>query len=335
MRIVMMGTGTFAEPTFQALLGSSHPVVGLVTQPDRIIGHERGSTRRAQHGMKEIALAHHIPVFQPESINTPEGIAKLRELQPDLLVVAAYGQILSRDVLSVPAHGGINVHASLLPKYRGAAPVAWAIYHGETHSGVSIIKMSIYLDAGEILAQEPLDIGAEETAGELETRLAGLGARLAVKVEDEIAAGTAHGVKQDKSQVTKAPKLTKEHGLIDWNRPARDVNNQIRAMLPWPTPYTFLHAPGRQPLRLIIPRVRAYEGSVEGPPEPGSVLGKPAEQGSLLIRAGGNSVVEIVELQPAGKRRMSAKEFQRGHPVHAGDYLGPENFCFPTTPHIQ
>ena len=167
MRLVMMGTGTFAEPTFEAVLGTSHQVVGLVTQPDRPTGKERGSTRQARRGMKEIAAERGIPVYQPESINTPEGVAQLKNWSPDLLVVAAYGQILSKDVLATAAHGGINVHASLLPKYRGAAPIAWAIFHGETRTGVSIIRMSIYLDAGAILAQEAIDIGPDETAGEL------------------------------------------------------------------------------------------------------------------------------------------------------------------------
>src|SRR5262249_3156036 len=145
MRLVMMGTGTFAEPTFRALLGSRHAVVGLVTQPDRPVGEARGSTRQTGTGMKAIAQAHGLPVYQPESINTPEGVARLREWLPDLLVVAAYGQILNNDVLSVPPRGGINVHASLLPKYRGAAPIAWAIYHGEKQTGVTIIKMSVAL----------------------------------------------------------------------------------------------------------------------------------------------------------------------------------------------
>src|SRR5947209_2152990 len=212
MRVVMMGTGLFAEPTFEALLASSHEVAGLVTQPDRAAGQERGSTRQTGRGMKNIALARNVPVAQPESVNTPEGVAALREMRPDLLVVAAYGQILSKDVLGVPPLGGINVHASLLPKYRGAAPIAWAIYHGETRTGVTIIKMSVYLDAGDILAQETIDIGPEETAGELEARLAPLGAKLALQVIDQIAAGTTDGAKQDKSLVTKAPKLTKEHG---------------------------------------------------------------------------------------------------------------------------
>src|SRR5471032_538137 len=154
MRIVMMGTGLFAEPTFEALLAAKLTVVGLVTQPDRAIGAERASTRQTGRGMKTIAAEQGVPVFQPEKINSAEGMAGLQELQPDLLVVAAYGQILSRDVLAIPAQGGINVHASLLPKYRGAAPVAWAIYHGETKTGVTIIRMSIALDAGDLLAQE-------------------------------------------------------------------------------------------------------------------------------------------------------------------------------------
>jgi methionyl-tRNA formyltransferase len=324
MRLVMMGTGTFAEPTFQTLLSGPHPVVGLVTQPDRVIGQERGSTRRAQHGMKQIALEHKIPVLQPLSINTPEGVESLRRLQPDLCVVAAYGQILSKDVLSVPSHGGINVHASLLPRYRGAAPIAWAIYHEEPRTGVTIIKMSIYLDAGEILAQEAIEIAPEETAGELEARLAPLGAQLATRVVGQIAAGTVQGVKQDKSQATRAPKLTKEHGLIDWSRPARGVCSQIRAMQPWPTAYSFLHEGDHPPQRVIITRAAALEASAGSPRQPGEVIVPSETRARVLVTAATGSVVEILELQPAGKRRMAAVEFLRGHPLRAGDRFGPE-----------
>ena len=153
-------TGTFAEPTFRTVLGSRHEVVGLVTQPDRPVGEARGSTRQVGEGMKPIAEQHGVPVFQPQSVNTPEGVAQLEEWRPDLLVVAAYGQILSNDVLSVPPQGGINVHASLLPKYRGAAPIAWAIYHGEKQTGVTIIKMSVHLDAGDMLAQQTVVFGS-------------------------------------------------------------------------------------------------------------------------------------------------------------------------------
>jgi methionyl-tRNA formyltransferase len=324
MRLVMMGTGTFAEPAFQALLAGSHPVVGLVTQPDRPAGQERGSTRQTGRGMKTLAVERGIPVLQPESINTPDAVAELRLLQPDLLVVAAYGQILSKDVLAVAPLGGINVHASLLPKYRGAAPVAWAIYHGETQTGVTIIRMSVYLDAGDILAQEMVAIGAEETAGELEARLAVIGGRLAVQVIEQLASGTVHGIKQDKTQASKAPKLTKEHGQIDWSRPAREVCDQIRAMQPWPTAYTYWHREGQAPLRWIIYKAAWREGTASKEVVPGQVIVQPQETSQLCIAAGSGSQVEILELQPAGKRRMAVVEFLRGHRLQAGDRLGAE-----------
>jgi methionyl-tRNA formyltransferase len=324
MRLVMMGTGTFAEPTFEALLSGPHPVVGLVTQPDRAVGQERGSTRQTGKGMKAIAQEKGIPVYQPESINTPEGVARLKEWQAELLVVAAYGQILSKDVLEAAPRGGINVHASLLPKYRGAAPVAWAIYHGETRTGVTIIRMTTGLDAGDMLAQEAIDILPDETAGELEARLAPLGAGLALRAIDEIVAGTAHGAKQDKSQVTKAPKLKKEDGLIDWTRSPEQIRNQIRAMQPWPTAYTFFHSAGKAPLRVIICRA-GHATSGDGTPVSG-----PEGPGLLFAGAGLHAgtgefqrLLEIVELQPASKKRMSAAEFLRGHPIKLGDHFGP------------
>jgi methionyl-tRNA formyltransferase len=214
------------------------------------------------------------------------------------------------------------VHASLLPKYRGAAPVAWAIYHGETQTGVSIIRMSVYLDAGEILAQEALDILPEETAGELESRLAPLGAGLALQVVDQIAAGTAKGSQQDKSLVTKAPKLTKEHGLIDWTRSATQVCNQIRAMQPWPTAYTFRHRSGQNSQRLILCRAISRDSALAAGSSAGQVLTIPNEPSRLLIAAGQGTAVEILELQPSGKRRMTSAEYLRGHPPLPADRLG-------------
>jgi methionyl-tRNA formyltransferase len=321
----MMGTGTFAEPTFHSLLASRHRVVGLVTQPDRAAGETRGSTRQTGAGMKAIAEQHGIPVYQPESINTPEGVARLKVWGPDLLVVAAYGQILNNDVLSTTPHGGINVHASLLPKYRGAAPVAWAIYHGEKQTGVTIIKMSVYLDAGDMLAHEAIDIGPEETAGELEARLAPLGGKLAVQVIDQIEAGTARGVRQDKSLVTKAPKLKKEDGLIDWSRTAEQVCNQIRAMQPWPTAYTFFHREGKTPVRVIVNKASPCPLAVmEG--LPGTlVLAAHIHPHLILVKTGDRFGVLIAELQPAGKRRMAAEEFLRGNRPQPGDRFGPES----------
>ncbi|MBL8794582.1 MAG: methionyl-tRNA formyltransferase [Planctomycetia bacterium] len=326
MRLVMMGTGTFAEPTLEALLHSSHQVVGLVTQPDRAVGAERGSTRQTGKGMKTIAQEKGVPIYQPESINTPEGVAQLQAWSPDLLVVAAYGQILKPDVLAAAKHGGINVHASLLPKYRGAAPIAWAIYQGETQTGVTIIQMTPQLDAGGMIGQVTVDIGAEETSGELEVRLAPLGAKLALESIEQIIAGTAKPMQQDKGQVTKAPKLKKEDGIIDWTRPAEQVCRQIRAMQPWPTAYTLLHRQGKEPVRIIVNRaVPLPTPEIVGWEAPtGAISVADGKNLKLVVWCGGSTQVEVLELQPAGKRRMAAVEFLRGSPPREGDRFGPE-----------
>jgi methionyl-tRNA formyltransferase len=335
MRILFMGTGEFAEPTFEALLAGRHEVVGLVTNPDRPSGREREMLRH----IKQLAVARGVPVFQPESVNTPEGVAGVQAFRPELLVVAAYGQILSNEVLKVAPRGGINVHASLLPKYRGAAPINWAIYHGETQTGVTIIRMSTKLDAGDMLAQEAVDILPDETAGELEARLAPLGAKLALQVIEQIAAGTTSGVKQDPALVTKAPKLKKEHGLIDWSRTAAQVCNQIRAMQPWPTAYTYWHRTDGDSVRLILKKVRVERwitvtesGSalvIEEPQTPGPpgmvveiVQGQAGMPDRLVVRTCRHDVA-IEWLQPAGKRVMTISEFLRGHRVRAGELFGP------------
>ncbi|MCU0703697.1 MAG: methionyl-tRNA formyltransferase [Fimbriiglobus sp.] len=322
MRIVMMGTGTFAEPTFEELLRAGENVVGLVTQPDRDSGNKRGSTRQTGKGMVAIAAGAGVPVIQPESINTPDGLAALRAFQPDLLVVAAYGQILKPEVIGAATHGAINVHASLLPKYRGASPIAHAILNGETRTGVTIINITPGLDAGDMLAQEAVDID-NETTGELEARLAPLGARLCLDVIQRIKAGPVSGTKQDPALVTKAPKLKKEHGLIDWTQPAEKIASHVRAMQPWPTAYTFFHRPGKEPMRVIVCRAGARSATDrEAASTPGELLAH-AERGRLIVRAGGVSVVEPMELQPAGKKRMTAEEFLRGYPIQHGYRFGP------------
>jgi methionyl-tRNA formyltransferase len=257
-----------------------------------------------------------VPVYQPDTINTREGVDQLKAWRPDLLVVAAYGQILKKEVLEAAPMGGINIHGSLLPKYRGAAPVAWAIYHGETRTGVTIIRMTTGLDAGDMLAQEAVDILPDETAGELEARLAPVGATLAVHMVRRLAAGPVPGAKQDLAKVTKAPKLKKEDGLIDWSKPAEQVVRQVRAMQPWPTAYTWLHHGGKS-LRITVQRVAIVNGPAA---DPGSVV---QDKARLLIAAGGGPV-EVLELQPAGKKRMTAAEFLRGHQLAPGDRFGPE-----------
>ena len=308
----MMGTGTFAEPTFQALIAAGERVVGLVTQPERDSGNKRGSTRQTGLGMASIAASAGIPVIQPESINTPDGVAALRAFEPDLLVVAAYGQILKPDVIAAPKLGAINVHASLLPKYRGASPIAHAIRAGETATGVTIIRISLGLDAGEMLRQEELAIHPDETTGELEARLAPLGARLCMDVIRAMKLGPVAGIPQDPALVTKAPKFKKEHGLIDWSMPATEIVNHIRAMQPWPTAYTYFLRPGHEPMRVIVSRAKALAGGAD---EPGTMLD------GLKIQTG-DELLQIGEVQPAGKKKMTAAEFLRGHPAKPGYRLG-------------
>lgn len=346
MRTVMMGTGTFAEPTFEALLVAfGSDVVGLVTQPERDAGNKRGSTRQTGKGMATIARSANVAVAQPESINTPEGLELLRAMKPDLLVVAAYGQILSKDVLSVPTYGTINVHASLLPKHRGAAPVAYAILGGEKQTGVTIIKVTPGLDSGDMILQAATDILPDDTTGTLELRLAAIGARLAVEAARKYAAGgPVEGTKQDPAQVTKAPKIKKEFGLIDWSKPAEYIERFVRAMQPWPTAYTFLRRPGKEPMRVIVNAVRVGETMREEDgelppggllfdsawgwkPNSGELLGMPnpdttAEE--LHVCCGGNTTLQILELQPSGKKRMPTKEFLRGHPLKIDASFGPE-----------
>ncbi len=333
MRIVMMGTGTFAEPTFEALLSAfGGDVVGLVTQPERDTGNKRGSTRQTGKGMANIAATAGVAITQPESINTPEGLEQLRALRPDLLVVAAYGQILSRDVLSTPTRGTINVHASLLPKYRGAAPVAYAILGGETQTGVTIIKVTPGLDSGEMILQESLDIAADDTTGTLEAKLATLGARMAVHaVRKYQSDGPVEGVKQDPTLVTKAPKIKKEFGLIDWTKPADYIERFVRAMQPWPTAYTFFHRPGKEPMRVIV---TLTEGSLvygmlsTAPDRPHGTLVANMPFGDrripLEVVCGHWSRLIVTELQPAGKKKMTADEFLRGYPIVDGMRFGPE-----------
>jgi methionyl-tRNA formyltransferase len=318
LRIVMLGTGTFAEPVFAALLTQPrHAVVGLVTQPDREVGALRGSTRQVGKGMKTIADEAGVPVIQPESINTPEGVAQIKAWDADLLVTAAYGQILKADVLNAARLGGINVHGSLLPKYRGAAPVAWAIWRGESETGVTIIRMTTGLDAGAMLAKEATPIGATETAGDVEARLATIGARLAVQVIDQLADGPLVGEPQDPAYVTKAPKLTKESGAIDWNKSAVEIERQIRALQPWPTAYTNLHRVGQSPQRVILFQSAATTGEAK---TPGTAW--PSADGKAIEVATGDGVLRILELQLAGKKRLSARDFLNGRLFRPGDRMG-------------
>lgn len=318
LRLVMMATGEFALPTFQELLRSSHVVPALVTQPDRTgKGHHRH-----ENPLKQAALEAGVEVFQPENANAAESLDRLREFGADLFVVAAYGQLLSADLLQIPPRGAINLHASLLPRYRGAAPIQYALWKGETETGVTIFQIEPRLDAGPVLGVVRTPIGARETSGELHDRLAQLSAPLTLQVLADMEQGTLRQTHQNPEGVTRAPRLKKEQGQIDWSRSGREVDWHVRAMQPWPMPFTFLHLPGRPVQRLLVLSV---DPAPEAPPE---VSGPPGSlhtpDGRRLFVKSGDGPVEILNLQPAGKRAMSADEFQRGTSI-AGGRLGSES----------
>lgn len=310
LRLVMMGTGQFALPTLRGLLDSKHFVAAVFTQPDRS---GRGHHRH-KNAVKEFALDREVPVFQPQSINSPDGLKTLRLLRPHLCVTAAYGQILSEKAIAVPRLGVVNVHASLLPKYRGAAPVAHAILQGEAKTGVTIFQIEPKLDAGPILGTAETEIGAKETAGELERRLSEMAVPLLLRVLDEIESGSAQPVLQDASMATPAPRLKKSTGAVDWTQSAEDIERHVRAMQPWPTAFTFLRQPGKRPRRLILLDVDPAHTHTTA--EPGTLT---VVDGSRLLAACGDGNLEIHALQPSGKCAMRAENFLRGYHVQSGD----------------
>jgi methionyl-tRNA formyltransferase len=313
----MLGTGDFAVPAFEHLCDTGRQVVALLTQPDRPQGRKQ---ELIPSRIKLAALARGIEVLQPEDVNTPESIEAIRALSPDLLVTAAYGQILSADLLAVPRLGGINLHGSVLPAYRGAAPVARAIERGETETGASVILMTPRIDAGGLIKVATTPIDPDETAGALENRIASLGAPLVVEAIADLEGGTARVVHQDRAKVTKAPKLRKEDGLIDWSRTARQIHDKVRAMQPWPTAYTLLHRashPDGEPQRIIIHSTRPLEFDSDVPP--GEAIEAPGEP--LLIAAGTGAIRPVI-VQIVGKKPMPLADFLRGYPIVPGDRFG-------------
>jgi methionyl-tRNA formyltransferase len=317
MRIVMLGTGSFAVPTLHAVAASRHDVLAVVTRPPTGRAATASPLQRAGESLG-------LEVWLPTTVNAPESQSRLALLAPDLLVVCDYGEILRSETLATARLGGINLHGSLLPKYRGAAPVQWAILRGETETGNSVIHMTPGLDAGPILAQQRTPIEPDEDAAQLESRLATMGADLVLQVIDSLESGTANPIEQDTHFASKAPRLKKEQGSIDWSRPAQEIKNQVRALKPWPRAYTFWHRPNADPLRLNIDHVAVVPtpstaGVASATPHPGEVL----DATTRLIIATADGALEILQLQPAGKRAMSASEFLRGYRVAPGDRLGP------------
>lgn len=266
--------------------------------------------------MQEAAEELGLPLWQPETVSDEAGCAKLQALSPDLLVVCDFGEILKPAALARARLGGINLHGSLLPKYRGAAPVQWAILNGDVETGNTVIQMTAGLDAGPCLGVDRVAIDPEETAGELEHRLAERGAVLVLSVVDELEAGTAKPQAQDRAAASRAPRLSKEDGAVDWSRPAAEIKNRVRALHPWPRAFTHWRRREGEPLRLILDKVAVAD--VDDPDPPGTIV----EVKPRLVVAAGAGQVEILQVQPAGKRTMAAGEFLRGYPLAAGDRLG-------------
>lgn len=316
MRLVMMGTGPFAVPTFRGLLETHHIAVALVTGPMK----RRGGKIIAVSPMRDVAHEQAISIFDPEDINTESSQAILSAYEADLLIVCDYGQILAASTLATARLGGINLHASLLPKYRGAAPINWAIYHGETETGVSVIHMTPRVDAGPVIAQGTTSIDEEETAADLEIRLAKIGAWFVRRAIDSLEAGVLEAFPQDPALASKAPRLKKTDGEIDWHRSATAIKNQVRALEPWPKTYTFWHRSDGQPLRMILGPAMVVNSSVATVP-PGTIL--EAENDRLVVAAG-EGAVALSGVQPAGKRYFPIAEFLRGYHIRRGDRLGAD-----------
>jgi methionyl-tRNA formyltransferase len=314
MRLIMLGTGPFAVPTLQALAASTHEIALVVTRPP--------SGRKAEASpLQQAADQVNLAVWSPSTVNSTESQFRLAALKPDLLVVCDYGEILRPETLATARLGGINLHGSLLPKYRGAAPVQWAILRGEAETGNSVIHMTPGLDAGPLLAQQRTPIDPEEDAAQLEHRLAQMGAGAVLEVVESLEAGTARPIEQDATLASKAPRLNKEQGAIDWSRPAQEIKNQVRALRPWPRAYTFWHRSGAAPMRLNIDKVAILPSEVaSASANPGSVL----QSSPRLLIATADTSLEILELQPAGKRSMPAADFLRGQRVNAGERFGAE-----------
>jgi methionyl-tRNA formyltransferase len=318
MKIVMFGTGDFALPTFLALIDAGHDLRALVTQPDRPQGRKQ---ELIPSPIKIAAQSAGIAVVQPEDVNAADSIGVIRAFGADLFVTAAYGQILSAELLGVTPMGGINLHGSILPKYRGAAPVARAIQNGETVAGVTVIRMTPRIDAGGMIAVASTPIGPDETAGELEDRLASIGAPLVLATIGQLAEGTATILPQSKQKVTRAPKLSKEDGRIgDWTRSATQICNLVRAMNPWPLAETYWHPSeiGRAPVRLIVHRAQVEDSSGT----PGTVLEAARDR---LVVAAGSGAVKLMMIQAPGKKAMTARDFLNGNRVQPGDVFGDEH----------
>jgi methionyl-tRNA formyltransferase len=310
-RVLFMGTPDFAVPSLRLLLEEKDQVevIGVVTQPDRPKGRKKVLTPPP---VKVEAIKHDLPVFQPQKLRSEEAIRQVLELQPDLIVTAAYGQILPEPVLNAPKYGCINVHASLLPKYRGGAPIHHAIINGEKETGVTIMYMVKALDAGDMLLQRAIPITSGDNVGTMHDKLANLGAELLKEVLPSILDGTVQAVPQDDEQATFAPNITREDEKIDWERTAQELDCQIRGLCPWPVAYTLWKG---KPFKIW----KASVVNEETQGEPGTVIRLDADG---IVVATGKGLLRLTEVQPSGKKPMPARQFINGRQMKAGDRFG-------------
>lgn len=307
MKLLIMGTGPFAVPSFQRLLKSDHEIACLITRPDKIA---RGRKKAPPNPMRDVACAAGVEVFSPDSVNSDEGLALLEKFSADLFIVCDYGQILSKAVLGKAKLGGINLHGSLLPKYRGAAPINWALLNGDTVAGITVIHMTPRLDGGPMLCQRSLDVGDDEDAVQLESRLSQLGVEAmvdSINLLEDWDGEAMIGEMQEKELVTKAPRLKKSDGAIDWTNSAQGIFNQVRALKPWPGTYTNLLREGKEPMRVIVREVALRDSTARADPGAGQ-----ATEDGIVVQCG-QGAVAVTRVQPAGKREMDSAEFVRGY----------------------
>jgi methionyl-tRNA formyltransferase len=309
MRILFMGSGSFAIPSLEALLAAGHEVVGVVTQPDK----EKGRGRElAAPPVKPVALARGLTVLQPRRIKLPEAQDELRPLAPDFSVVVAYGQILPRTVIDIPRHGTVNVHGSLLPKYRGAAPVQWAIVNGEAETGVTTMMIDEGLDTGPMLLARSTPIGPADTSPELEARLSHIGAELLLETIDGLVHGTVVPQPQDHARATLAPIIEKEQGRIDWSASASAIDCRVRGFFPWPgTTTTF----SGRPLKLL--RVAPLPDRADA--APGTIVA--VDRDGLVVACGDGTRLRVLEVQPESRKAMPASAFAAGARLVSGTRL--------------
>lgn len=313
MKILFMGTPTFAVPSLTKLVESRYNVVGVFSQPDRPAGR---SHKLTPPPVKQLALMHHLPVYSPQNIRADEIRETIARNGPDVIVVVAYGKILPQWMLEIPRYGAINVHASLLPKYRGAAPIQWAVANGETVTGVTTVQMDSGLDTGDILLQRKVVISPEDNAQTLHDRLSGVGADLLMESLEGIRAGSLHPREQDSLGATLAPILKKEDGRLDWSWAADRIHNYVRGLNPWPGTFTTFRGGYLRVWKTeILPEAR--DADLKTPP--GTLIHRP--HSVLLVQTGGGAQLGLLEVQPAGHRHMSGIDFLNGFRITAGEGL--------------